>query len=195
VAALLHGQVLNVSGVGRDAGVARTTVAGYVDILDDTLLTFRLPAFEGRLRVRERKHPKLYWADPGLPRAFKGQLGPPAAEERGALFEGWVAQVLRAYRDYARLFDDWAYWAPGKGSAVEVDFLLRRGRRLVAVEAKSGERLRDAELRGLRAVAGLPGLVRRIVVFRGARRQATPDGIEILPVAEFLRLLETGDLW
>lgn len=32
VAALFHGQVLNIAGLARDAGVARTTVAGYLDI-------------------------------------------------------------------------------------------------------------------------------------------------------------------
>ena len=60
VAALFHGQVMNVDGVARDAGVARTTVQGYLEIIEDTLLAFRLPAFEGRLRVKEKRHPKLY---------------------------------------------------------------------------------------------------------------------------------------
>ena len=57
-------------------------------ILEDTLLARRLPAFEARLRVRERKHPKLYWVDPGLVRAVKKQLGPLAVEERSSLLEG-----------------------------------------------------------------------------------------------------------
>jgi len=57
VAALLHGQVLNAAGLARDAGVSRSTVLGYLDILEDTLLAFRLPAYEGKLRVKERRHP------------------------------------------------------------------------------------------------------------------------------------------
>lgn len=88
VAALFHGQVLNVDSLARDAGVARTTVQGYLGILEDTLLAFRLPAFEGRLRVKEKRHPKLYWVDPGIVRAAKRQFGQVAAEERGSLFEG-----------------------------------------------------------------------------------------------------------
>ncbi len=192
LAALFHGQVLNVAGLSRDAGAARTTIAGYLEVLHDTLLTFELPAFEAKLRVRERKHPKLYWADPGLPRAMRRETGPPGAEERGHLFEGWVLAVLRAYRDYRGLFEDWAYWAPGKGSGVEVDVLLRRGRDLVAVEIKSAKVVRDVDLRGLRAVAELPRVRRRLVVFGGERRQTTTDGIEVLPVREFLREVE-GD--
>jgi predicted AAA+ superfamily ATPase len=194
VAALLHGEVVNVSGIARDAGAARTTVADYLEILEDTLLAFRLPAFEARLRVRERRHPKLYWADPGLPRAMKRQWGPLAAEERGHLFEGWVASLLRAYRDYRGLFEDWGYWAPGKGSSLEVDFVLRRGSDIVALEVRSGRKVFEADLRGLRAIAELPRVRRRLVVCRGERRLKTADGIEILPVSAFLAELESSSL-
>jgi predicted AAA+ superfamily ATPase len=194
IAALFHGQVLNVASLARDSGAARTTVASYLEILHDTLLTFELPAFEAKLRVRERKHPKLFWTDPGLPRAMRRETGPPGAEERGHLFEGWVVSLLRAYRDYRGLFEDWFYWAPGKGSELEVDLLLRRGKDYVALEVKSGKAVRPRELRGLRAVADLPRLRRRVVVFTGERRQTTEDGIELLPVRDFLRELEAGTL-
>ena len=52
VAALFHGQVLNAAALARDAGVSRTTVLGYLDVLEDTLLGFRLHPYEGRLRVK-----------------------------------------------------------------------------------------------------------------------------------------------
>src|SRR2546422_5462626 len=76
ISALFHGQTLSISSLARDAGVARTTVAGYLEILEDTLLVSSLPAFQGKLRVREKKHPKLYWIDPGLVRALKRLRGP-----------------------------------------------------------------------------------------------------------------------
>ena len=60
IAALLHGQNVNVTNIAREAGVARTTVTGYLDILEETLLCFRLPAYEAKLRARERKLPKWY---------------------------------------------------------------------------------------------------------------------------------------
>jgi uncharacterized protein len=65
VAGLFHGQLLNVAGIARDAGVARTTVEGYLGVLEDTLLARRLPAHEARLRVRERKHPQALLDGPG----------------------------------------------------------------------------------------------------------------------------------
>jgi predicted AAA+ superfamily ATPase len=193
VAALLHGQVLNVSSLARDAGVARATVQAYLDILHQTLLTFQLEAYRPRLRVKEVAHPKLYWADAGLVRAFKRQLGPVQAEERGALFEGWVAQTLRAMDDYVGLFDEWFYWsAHGSTDTIEVDFVLRQGKDLIALEAKAGERFKPAMAKGLKAIRELPRVRRRLLVYGGRDSWTTDDGIEVLSADAFVRATLTG---
>jgi predicted AAA+ superfamily ATPase len=186
IAALFHGQTLSVAGLARDAQVARSTVTGYVSVLEDTLLAFLLPPYEGKLRVKERKHPKLYWCDAGLVRAIKRQFTRPTAEERGSLLEGWVAELLRSYRDYRGIFEDWFYWAPGEARETEVDFLLRRGHEFVAIEVKAGSSFTAGATRGLRAIAGLKGLVRRILVYGGSRHLELEDGITVLPVADFV---------
>jgi predicted AAA+ superfamily ATPase len=195
VAALFHGQVINVSTIAREAGVARTTVAGYLDILEETLLCFRLPAYEAKLRVRERKLPKWYWCDPGIVRAMKRSTGIPAPEERGALFEGMVAQLIRAYRDYRNICDDMYYWAPSGRSATEVDFLLVRGEDLIAVEAKSGNTFTEGWCRGLRAVAELKGLRRRIIVYPHGPVLQTKDGIDVVTFTNFADQLSGASLW
>lgn len=195
VAALFHGQVLNISNVARDAAAARTTVEGYVRILEDTLLATLLPAYEARLRTRERHHPKLYWVDPGLVRAAKHQLGAVGAEERGALFEGWVLTVLRAHNEVARIFDEVAYWAPAQARHTEVDFLLRRGKELLAIEVKTSTRFSPTLLTGLKAIGELPRVARRILLYLGDRRLRTDDGIEVWPLEAFLEAVGTQRLW
>ncbi len=195
IAALFHGQVLNVSSLARDAGAARTTVLGYLEVLEDTLVAYRLPAFSPRLRVKERKHPKLYWVDAGLVRALKNVRGKPVPEERGHLFEGFVAGVLRAYRDYRGLFDDWYYWASSSGRRVEVDFLLKKGGDFVAIEVKGSPRPSRAESPGLAAIAELPGVRRRILVYPGDRALRLESGTEVLPLDVFLREIESDNLF
>ena len=194
LAALFHGQTVNVSNIAREAGVARTTVAGYLDILVETLLCFRLPAYEAKLRVRERKLPKWYWCDPGIVRAMKHSTGSIAPEERGVLFEGLVAQLLRAYKDYRGICDEMYYWAPSGRSATEVDFLLVRGTDLIAVEAKSGQTFTDTWCKGLRAVAQLKGLCRRIIVYPRGPVLRTEDGIDVFPFQHFSDLLAGNNL-
>ncbi len=195
VAGLFHGQLVNVAGIARDAGVARTTVEGYLGVLEDTLLVRRLPAYQARLRVRERKHPKLYWVDPGVARAAKGAQGPVSPEEVGPLLEGWVHTLLCTYIAERELADELAYWAPAESAKLEVDFVLRRGAELCAVEVKAARRIHPGDMAGLRAIADLPGMGRRILVHRGDRPTRTEDGIDAWPVETFLEALREDHLW
>jgi len=95
--------------------------------------------------------------------------------------------------EYDRLFDAMHYWAPADGP-LEVGFLLSRGKEFLAVEVKHGEAVHPQHLRGLRAIAPLKGLRRRILVCLGPRRLRLEDGIEVLPVEAFLELLRDGKL-
>jgi predicted AAA+ superfamily ATPase len=192
VAALFQGQVLNAAGLARDAGVQRTTVNGYLEILEDTLVAYRIPGYEAKLRVRERKNPKLYWSDLGVLRALKGHLARPSPEERGPLFEGWIANYLRAHSELGTIpCDEISYWSP-VGTQAEVDFLLRCGKRFVAIEVKAGAGQYASSLSGLRAIAELPGLHRRILVYLGSAVEKTADGIDILPLNAFLDAARRG---
>lgn len=195
IAALFHGRTVNVTNIAREAGVARTTVTGYLDVLEETLLCFRLPAYEAKLRVRERKLPKWYWCDPGIVRVMKQTSGTLAPEEKGALFEGMVAQLLRAYKDYRGICDDMYYWAPFGRSETEVDFILVRDGNLIAIEAKSGNTFTDAWCKGLRAVAQLKGLQRRIVVCLRGPEMRTRDGIDVLSFQHLAEQLADNALW
>ena len=195
IAALFHAQTLNTSSLSRDAGVSRTTVNGYLQILEDTLMAFQLPAFQKRLRVREKKHPKLYWVDSGVVRALKKQFSTPSQEERGALFEGWIANLLRAYRDYRDLFDEFYYWSPAEAKKTEVDFVLKKETAYVAIKVKSQDKIPPESLKGLRAIQELEGLKKRIVVYLGKLSIKTPDGILGLTLSDFLNQIETGSLW
>ena len=194
VAALFNAETINVTGIARDTGVARTTVHGYIEILEDTMLVSRVPAYEARLRVRERKLPKLYWIDPGVLRAVKRQLGDVAAEERGPLFESWVLTTLRAHAQVQELYDELSYWAPHQ-SSTEVDFLLRRGREFLAIEVKAAERYHTGLLKGLRALETLPNVVRRVLVYTGRWSFRSSEGIEIWPALRFASTVATGNLW
>jgi len=195
VAALFHGQVINIAGLARDSAAARTTIEGYIGILQDTLLAVLLPAFEPQLRVRERKHPKLYWTDPGLVRAAKRNSGPVTSEERGALLEGFILMMMQAHNGSQRFFDDISYWAPAQARQTEVDFLLRLGKDYLAVEVKSQSRYVPNLLTGLHAIAELPRLRRRVLVYGGEQKLRTGDGIDVWPLTTFFDAIAANRLW
>ena len=108
--------------------------------------------------------------------------------------EGWVANLLRTYIQIDRIADELAYWS-SLDSKAQVDFLLRRKDEWIAIEVKSASRVDRTDLQGLRAIAELPNVRRRIVVARVDARQLTPEGIEILPVEQFHRELELKTLF
>lgn len=190
VAALFHAQVINVEALGRDCGVARSTVEGYLQILEDTLIAFHIPAYEKKLRVRQRAHPKLYWSDSGIVRAAKRQLEGLAVEERGALFEGFVAQTLKAQRELGRLeCDQISYWSAGKNS-VEVDFVIQRGKEQIAIEAKSGTEPDKKWFAGLAALKESVKSNRSLLVYSGKRKFKHASGVEVLPLPDFMREIE-----
>jgi len=73
--------------------------------------------------------------------------------------------------------------------------LLTRGRESLAIEVKSAAKVGPEALRGLRAIAGLPRLARRVLVHLGPRPLVTADKIEVWPVGRLLRALAERTLW
>ena len=65
IAARQNGQVTNISNIARDAGVARTTVQNYFDILIDTLIGYWVPAWKLKRSTKQLSHPKFYLFDTG----------------------------------------------------------------------------------------------------------------------------------
>lgn len=70
VAAAQSGELVNFSAVGRDAGLATRTVQSYYEVMEDTLLGFRLPAWQRSPRARLVAHPRFHLFDLGVANAL-----------------------------------------------------------------------------------------------------------------------------
>ncbi|MFV1995938.1 MAG: ATP-binding protein, partial [Verrucomicrobiales bacterium] len=145
-----HAAVLNLSNVSRECQVSRKTVEGYVEVLEDLLLGFRLPVFSRRANRALAAHPKYYYFDAGVFRANR-PAGPLDAPEEidGAALEGLVAQHLRAWCDYSGADHRLYFWQTR--SKVEVDFVVYGNSGLYAVEVKNSGRVRPEDLRALKS--------------------------------------------
>ena len=122
--------------------------------------------------------------------------GSVSAEEKGFLFEGLVAQILRAYRDYRELYEDMFYWSPAGSKKTEVDFLLKRGKDFIAIEVKAKPDVSIQDCKGLKAIQELPNVKKRVVVYlrTGAFPRKTQEGVDIWPFDFFLKNLQEGKL-
>jgi predicted AAA+ superfamily ATPase len=188
VAAAQAGDLLSYSAIARDAGVATRTVSEYFQILEDTLLGFRLEPWSKSPRARMVSHPRFYFFDTGVLSALQRRLTAPVdPRERGRLFEHWIVQECRARIDYAgseaRLF----FWRTHNGA--EVDLLIEKhGKLRVAIEIKAGRRIAAADVSGLRSFGDAhPGVPRVVVTTAGD--ESLLGELEVLPYRAFLERL------
>ena len=191
-AALSDGEMVNFSNIARECGVSSPTAKAYFEILNDTLLGRWLTAYRKRRKRRVIGAPKFYFADVGVVNRLirRGELTP-GSPLYGKAFENWVFHELSAGIEYQEWDLELTYWRLPSG--IEVDFVL--GDMEVAVEAKASARITRDHLRGLRTLMEEhPGVRRRIVVCLEPRARRTDDGIDILPVADFIRRLGQGAL-
>ena len=164
VAAAQCGEMLNTAAVARDVAVSVRTVSDYFQILEDTLLGFRIEAYRRSVRKRLVAHPRFYLFDTGVTNALNRRLtGTLDPVTRGRLFEQWIVLECRRLLDYAgseaRLF----FWRTNHGA--EVDLLVEKhGRLLAAVEIKATRKVTGADLKGLRSFADEHPDVPRFVV-------------------------------
>lgn len=190
VAALMNARVTNVAGIARDAGVARPTVQGYFQVLIDTLVGFWLPAWQPRVKVKERRQPKFYFFDTGVIRGIAGRLREPLGdEERGGLLETLILHELRSWMNVSNCGGDLRYWSTPSGS--EIDLVWTRGKRAVGIEVKASRQWRREFSGTLKEMSATGRLTRCFGIYRG--RERLQDGpVTILPVKAFMQELASG---
>lgn len=118
----------------------QTFVRQWLNVLEGSYLTFRLPALHANLRKRLVKTPKLYFHDTGLLCYLLGIREPGQLAShplRGAVFENWVVtEVLKAHV-HQGVTPTMHFYRDTKGH--EVDLLIDDGRRRLGVEIKAGQ--------------------------------------------------------
>ena len=202
VAGQLNGQSVNASNVSREAAVPRASVDSYFGILVDTLLGHFLPAWLPALKLRERARPKFFWFDPGVARVAAGLHTDPIDRMwRGFSLETLIFHELRVFNETRGSRRPITYYRTAGG--VEIDFVIETRKRrpgmkpaVVCIEVKSAEKwdgtwnraMRDLAASGKVQIDGLYG------VYLGDHRLHF-DGIQVLPVLEFLAALHSGKVF
>lgn len=129
-AALRIGNLLNHAELARDANMPLTTVHQYMGLLETSFQATRLAPYARNRTKRLIKTPKLYWNDVGLALHLGG------GEPSGAHLENYVLTDLLAWRDTQTPRPEVTYWRTAGGA--EVDFIIERKRKLLAIEVKTG---------------------------------------------------------
>lgn len=151
------GQLLNLSSLAGDCGIAHTTARRWLSILESSFLIMLLRPHHNNFNKRLVKSPKLYFLDTGL---LCYLLRISNADDlrfhaaRGAVFESWViSEILKNFLNKG-VEPDIYFWRDSTGH--EIDLVIDRGSRLVPVEIKSGQTVSGDFFKGLNYWRSLP---------------------------------------
>lgn len=185
VAALTDGEMINNNNIAQDCGVSATTVSSYFDILEDTLIGYRIPAFRKVMKRRLVGAPRFYYFDIGVANHLlhRKELVR-GTTDYGHAFEHLVIQELYAYLHYRHSGEELTYWRTYTG--IEVDAVIGDAR--VAIEIKSVEEVMPKHLKGLKAFGEEHPQSRRIIVSLDPISRHIGE-VECIYVLDFLKML------
>ena len=139
-AAFENGNPINYSKIAKQLGVSLKTVQGHYQILEDTLLITKIPAWTFSIRKQLIQMPKYYFFDNGVLNSLTGELKTELKESSyryGNLFENLVVNEMIRYNDLMQLDYKFYHYRTNHGS--EIDLILQKSIKSppIAVEIKS----------------------------------------------------------
>lgn len=184
IVALYCAEIINYTNISRECGVSVKTVQNYFSILNETLLSYELPAWDKSLKKQLSKHPKFYMCDNGITNAIlknlKDELHP---EVRGKLFEQWLINEIKNLSVYLQTGHDFHFWRTERGE-FEVDLILsKKSKPQYAIEIKAKKKLIKKDLAPLLEFQKENPKAKLLLLYEG--EQAYQEGdITILPYTE-----------
>jgi predicted AAA+ superfamily ATPase len=184
--AFSHGEIINYSSIARACGVDSKTVREYFQILEDTLVAYRIdPYVKRRHRDVIISAPKFYLFDVGVAGSLCARtINETRGAEFGRGFEHLVLMELVAYFAYREIDQPISYWRTKSG--LEVDFVLGDG--AVAVEVKGTSQVDNRDLRSTVSFAEEYKPKKTFVVCDEVAKRRVGQ-VLIIPWREFLKEL------
>lgn len=189
IAAITSGELLNYTNVARETGVSAKVIRSYFQILEDTLLGFRLQPWRKAKTRRLIETEKFYLFDVGISNHLSQRKPAPLSPEFGKSFKHFILMEIKAFQAYQNPELLLHYWRTTNG--LEVDLIL--GDMEVAIEIKSSKRVHTADTKPLVTLQEEFSVKRSLLIsFESEPKKI--NGIECLPWETFLKMLWNGEI-
>jgi len=190
IASVTSGEILNYTNVAREAGVNAKVIRNYFQILEDTLLGYRLQAWKKSPNRRLAETEKFYLFDVGVANYLARQKPKLGSREFGKSFEHFILMELKAYQAYRNPELPLHYWRTSGG--LEIDFIL--GDMECAIEIKTSTRIDHHAAKALKTLQEDHTLNRSIIVSFESEPKKLNKNIECIPWKLFLEMLWADQL-
>jgi predicted AAA+ superfamily ATPase len=184
-----NGELINFSAIARDCALPVRTVQSYYEILEDTLIGYRLQPWLKSTRKRMSAHPKFYLFDTGVCSALNRRLTASLTpSQKGRAFEHLMILEVLAQISYSRSEARPYFWRTSHG--IEVDLLIEKhGKISGAFEFKTSSTIDGSSISGLKAFSEeFPQTPLHIVSF--TENSYLQNGVKVLSWKEFLAGLQ-----
>ncbi len=129
------GSEVSVNELANNLNLSRPTVDRYLDLLEQTFVIFRLPAFSTNPRKEIAKSSKIYFWDTGVRNALLNEFSiNPLRSDIGALWENWVVAEAAKENIQMELGKNLYFWRSRAGS--EIDLVVKDSEKIRAFEIK-----------------------------------------------------------
>lgn len=187
--ALRNGQVLNIQNLAQEIGIPRTTINGYLDLLEQTLLGYKLAPIHLQAKVKEVSTPKFYFFDPGVVRALAKNIDENLGQDKGFLLETLVLHELKLFSDYFQKRWEIFYW--GTPSENEVDFVITKAKKRIGIEVKSSKNWTADFNQGLHSLLEAKTISKGYGIYLG-KEKIKVGQVMVYPVAQFIEEMHKG---
>ncbi|MBI4521844.1 MAG: ATP-binding protein [Gemmatimonadetes bacterium] len=196
VSAIVSGQWLNYSKIASDTEVPKETIRRFVEILEDTLLLFRIPPFQPKQRISRRvsQRDRLLLFDVGVRNALLSVHRRPVSKDQfGPLFEQWY--LLQAIYLNRALRKGWTLSSYRTEAGAEVDLVIERDDDIVGIEVKASRQVSRSDTRGLSSLGDTIGRYKPFhprVAYLGETVRVLDNGVRVCPYLELLDEIYRG---
>lgn len=137
--ALQLGSEVSYNNLANLLSMDKETVEKYIQILEQTYVIFRLPAFSRNHRKELKRGRKIYFVDNGIRNAILADFNiPELRNDIGALWENFIISERMKYLHYNKLWVNSYFWRTQDQQ--EIDYIEEGNGKLSAFEIKWNSR-------------------------------------------------------
>ena len=133
------GSEVSYDNLARETGLNKTTVADYLQLLEQCFIIKICPSFSRNLSNELKKGKKVYFCDNGIRNAIIGDFSPMSArrgQDAGALWENFFFMERVKLHSIRNDFTDMYFWRTTSNNPHELDFLEVKNEKIRAFECK-----------------------------------------------------------
>lgn len=178
------GQVLNLTSLANDTGIAVNTAKAWLSLLEASFIVYQIQPYYKNFNKRLIKSPKLYFYDTGVACSLLKLTDPEMMNTHylyGSLFENLVITEILKSQCHSGKRPSVYYWRESNG--VEIDCIIEQGNNeILALEIKGGQTFTKDYMKNLRNFAKYEdGLkINKAIVYAGEQSTNIKD-VQLIP--------------